>query len=76
MQHDLKRERTAQVVTLGTALRKKTSAPILPAMTTCSNCGQHMRAMPWDDLCRTCIAWRKWFFASRLASRFLREARR
>lgn len=43
---------------------------------TCANCGQHIRLIGGATTCPTCSAWRRWYSAHRLASRYLREVAR
>lgn len=46
----------------------------MPALGSCINCGQHIRLVGGATQCPTCSAWRRWFIAHRIASRYLREA--
>lgn len=49
----------------------------LPDLGRCVNCGCTIKlAGPATPLCATCRAWHRWYRASRLASRHLREAHR
>ena len=40
----------------------------------CASCGQRIRLVGGATTCPTCAAWRRWFIAHRIASRYLREA--
>ncbi len=42
----------------------------------CANCGQRIRLVGGVTTCPTCAAWRRWYIAHRIASRYLREATR
>lgn len=49
----------------------------LPDLGRCVNCGCTIKlAGPATPLCATCRAWHRWYRAFRLASQYLREARR
>lgn len=39
----------------------------------CIACGQHIRLTAGVTTCPTCAAWRRWYSAHRIASRYLRE---
>ena len=42
----------------------------------CANCGIRIRLVGGATTCPTCSAWRRWYIAHRLASRYLREVAR
>lgn len=48
----------------------------LPALGTCIACGAHIRLTAASTTCPTCSAWRRWYVAHRIASRYLREVAR
>lgn len=52
--------------------------PAKPGQTfgTCIACGQHIRVDTGATRCQQCAAWRRWFIAHRIASRYLREVKR
>lgn len=48
-----------------------------PPLGRCVNCKQTITLTgPATPLCTTCRAWRRWYVAHRIASRYLREATR
>ena len=52
------------------------AARIIPPLGNCINCGQHIRLTAGVTTCPTCAAWRRWYSAHRIASRYLREVQR
>lgn len=53
----------------------KQATPFL-RLGNCVNCGQRIKLVGGMTTCPTCSAWRRWYVAHRLASRYLREATR
>lgn len=50
--------------------------PLAPRLGNCINCGQYIRLVGGATTCPTCSAWRRWYSAHRIASRYLREVPR
>lgn len=48
----------------------------MPELGNCANCGQRIRLVGGVTTCPTCAAWRRWYIAHRIASRYLREVTR
>jgi len=59
-----------------TARNDQLAGPIIPPLGNCINCGQHIRLTAGVTTCPTCAAWRRWYSAHRIASRYLREVAR
>lgn len=67
-------QRTVMIAEHGGA-GKQAVSPFLP-LGACASCGQHIRLIGGATTCPTCSAWRRWYSAHRLASRYLREVAR
>ncbi|MCO5106649.1 MAG: hypothetical protein M9907_06175 [Burkholderiaceae bacterium] len=48
----------------------------LPDLGNCAGCGARIRLIGRATICPTCSAWRRWYIAHRIASRYLREVAR
>lgn len=68
------RESTASL-TEHAEVGKQAVSPFLP-LGACANCGIRIRLTGGITTCPTCTAWRRWYVAHRIASRYLREAMR
>lgn len=70
------RETAARDASREAAQEDQLAACIIPPLGACINCGQHIRLVAGVTTCRTCAAWRRWYSAHRIASRYLREVQR
>lgn len=67
--------RTSTAIVAEPAEVGKQATPFL-RLGACVNCGQRIKLLGGVTTCPTCSAWRRWYSAHRLASRYLREAAR